>query len=181
MAWQMCSPAPLHTACECVMWPSPAPAARPTCRPSWLWPRSTGEPSNANGGHANGNQPRSANGGSSSHAGDAGAANGSAGGSEAATNGDVEAVANGGVDAAANGTAGSSGAANGASTAGQGQAHKSTATNQAPPPYKCTKQVANLQEQFPDMDAELVKCIIDDEEGDIPNARSKLRELRKGM
>eukprot|EP00983_Pelagomonas_calceolata_P040023 1137433-Pelagomonas_calceolata.AAC.3 len=30
-------------------------------------------------------------------------------------------------------------------------------------------------EQFPDMDAELVKCIIEDEEGDIPNARSKLR------
>jgi len=32
-----------------------------------------------------------------------------------------------------------------------------------------------MQEQFPSIDAELIKCIVEDEEGDIPNARSKLR------
>ncbi|KAF5829117.1 hypothetical protein DUNSADRAFT_16535 [Dunaliella salina] len=158
-----------------------------------------GVPATANGGHANGNQPSTANRGSRSHAVGADAANG-VGRSDAAANGSVDAAAanggvdataanvgvnaaaaNGGVETAANGTAGSSGAANRASTAGQGDAHASMATHQAPPPYKYAKQLATLQEQFPDMDAELVKCIIDDEEGDIPNARSKLRELRKGM
>jgi len=37
------------------------------------------------------------------------------------------------------------------------------------------KQLSLLQEQFPDLDGELVKCILEDEEGDVPNARSKLR------